>query len=164
MRILFERVDSHAELLEQLKRNSTSVLLGSDDEATKEFYRAATSHGVIGVCSQGHGISPFGFVDEANEEGWIGYSSNVANIDLRRCHTRFAIRLDGVFFSMLSQMADGSVIVVHELGVCRVSRSGELIWSCATDVVTDFSDSGDFVRIQTDEAMLLVDKEGGQKR
>jgi hypothetical protein len=161
MTIDFERVDSRSELVESLRRMERSMLLGNDDEATREYFRAAMPSCAIGVCSQGHGPKPGGLIDELNAEGWIGYNSRVANFDLRECRIRFVVRLDGVFFSILNQLADGSVIVVYELGVCRISRSGELLWNCTTDVVTDFSDDGTFVRLQTDEAELRVDKERG---
>ena len=116
---------------------------------------------MVGVCSQGHGIKPSGFIDEPNAEGWVGYNSKVASLDLRGCRARFVVRLDCVFISILGQMADGSVIVIYELGACRISRSGELIWNFTTDVVTDFSDEGNFVRLRTSESELRVDKELG---
>jgi hypothetical protein len=162
MKISFEHVDSRSELLEQLQASHVSLLIGDDDECAREFFIGAASRCRIGVCSQGHGVIPSGLIDETNMEGWVGYNSKVANVDLRGCHTRFVVVLDWVFYSILSQMADGSVIVVYELGACRISRSGKLIWNCTTDVVTDYSDCGDFVQLQTEAVELRVDKDRGQ--
>jgi hypothetical protein len=161
MSIPFDPIDSRSELLECLRRSGKSLLLGDDDEATNEYFNGAASQCTIGICSQGHGIKPSSRVNETNAEGWIGYNSKVANLDLRGCRIRFLVQLDCVFYAILDEMADGSVIVIHELGACRISRSGELIWTCSTDVVTDYSDGGGFVRLQTNEGEKRVDKDRG---
>jgi hypothetical protein len=161
MPILFDHVDSRSELVESLRCSGAAVLLGDEEEATREYFKAATPSCTIGVCSQGDGPRPAGFIDELNAEAWVGYNSKVANLDIRACCIRFVIQLDWVFYSVIDQMSDGSVIVIYELGACRVSRSGETIWSCTTDVVTDFSNDGECIRIQTDDAELKIDKEHG---
>lgn len=160
--VSLERVDSRSELQERLRRSPRSVLLGENDEASKEFFLARISNAAIGICSQGSGVKPSSLLDEPNGEAWIGYNSIIANIDLQSCRARFELPLDCVFYSIIGQMQDGSVIVVYELGACRVSRSGQFVWNHATDVVTHFSDEGDSLHLRTDEEEVNIDKENGQ--
>jgi hypothetical protein len=161
MNVSLELVTSRPELLEFLGHYQNAVLLGGNDESTREFFQCTINGGVIGVCSQGHGIRPIGLLDEAHEECWIGYNSRVANIDIRHFRVQFEITLDWVFYTILCRMPDGSVVIVYELGACRVSRSGTLIWNHTTDVVTDYSDEGDIVCLRTDEGEVRVGKEQG---
>lgn len=163
MSIFFQPIDSRSELLQRLKIGVCSVLVGDDDEATREFYIGAIPSCTIGVCSQGHGIKPSSFLDDSKCEGWIGFNCKVANIDLRKCERRFVVILDGVFYSIVSQVQDGSVVVVHELGACRISRAGELLWNCTTDVVLDFADRGNRLWLRTDDGEITVEKERGTR-
>ena len=104
------------------------------------------------------------FVDEPDGTAWIGYNSNVANVNLHSCRMNCAVDLGSVFFAILGQMHDGSVVAIHELGATRVSRLGEVIWTCPTEIVTDFSDEGKGVRLQTDIAEIRIDKETGARQ
>lgn len=160
-RILFERVDSCSELQERLKNSPHFTMLGKEDETHREYFLGTMSSCAIGICSQGHGPKPGNIIDVENNEAWIGYSSSIANVDLGACRERFVLMLDGVFYTILGHMEDGSVIVIHELGACRVDRSGRLMWSCATDVVTDFSEDSDVVRLLTDEGETTINKGTG---
>jgi hypothetical protein len=159
--ISFQRIDSRSELLERLRKTQRSVLLGGADEACREFFIAEVAEGAIGVSSQGHGIKPRSLVDESCGEVWIGYNSRIANVDLCLVSTRFDLGLDSVFYAIVAPMHDGSVIIVHELGACRVTRSGKFVWKRATDMVTDFSEDGGTLRLLTGEEELRIDKESG---
>lgn len=157
----FEQVDSFSELQERLRRSPHAVLLGKDNEAHREYFLGTMSSCTIGICSQGHGPRPGNVLDEQNSRVWIGYNSSIANVALGACRKRFILALDGVFYTILSCVGDGSVIVIHELGACRVGGSGRLMWKCATQVVTEFSDAGDVVRLLTDEGETRIDKDTG---
>jgi hypothetical protein len=161
MNVTLERIDSRSELQECLRKAGHSILLGGEDEGTKEFFVAAMAPCSIGICSQGHGPKPANLLDEANGGVWFGYNSNIASIDLCKCCPRFRVTLDGVFFTILGQMGDGSVIVIHELGACRINRSGDVLWSFTTDVVLDFADGGDVVHVRTEEGETRIEKDRG---
>ena len=161
MNVAFQQVDSISELRERLRKSPYPLLLGDDDEAPRHFYIGIISRCTLGVCSQGHGIKPSVLVDESREDFWIGFNSKVANVDLRSCRQRFVITLDCVFHAILGQMDDGSVIVVYELGACRVSRSGELLWNCSTGLVLDSVNAGRVLQIRTESGQFTIDKEHG---
>lgn len=162
MEIQLESIDSRSELLERL-RTARHVLLGDDDESAREFFIVHMPASLIGLCLQGHGILPSWFIDELNDIVWIGYNSKVANVNLSSCRMNFTIELDWVFFEILCQMDDGSIIVVHELGVVRINTSGEIVWAwVAGDVVTEFSDEGESVRLETEAGeTAVIDKRVG---
>lgn len=65
------------------------------------------------------------------------------------------------FFAFLSQLNDGSVVVIHELGDCRLDTSGKILWNCTTDEVTDFAEERAFVRLQTDAGVTTVNTTTG---
>lgn len=160
-RISFERVDSCSELQERLRIATHPVMLGKGDESHREYFLGTTPSCTIGICSQGHGPEPACLVVEQNNEAWLSFSSSIANVDLDTCRERFVLKLDGVLFTILGYMEDGSAIVIHELGACRVSRSGQLAWNHTTDVVTAFSDDGNVIRLQTDEGETKINKATG---
>jgi hypothetical protein len=85
----------------------------------------------------------------------------VANVDLRTCRARFVIALDCVCYTILSQIHDGSVIVIYELGASRISRSGALLWNRTTDVVVDFADGDQVLRLRTEGGEITVEKYRG---
>ncbi len=157
-----QRVESRAELLELLRTNTASVLLGEGEESWREYYLLTLPNCRIGVCSD-PGSRLSAMMDESDRAIWIGYSLFLARVDLTACRQQFALRLEGSFYETLPLMPDHSVIIIHELGVCRVSRSGDLVWHySASDVVTDFGDEGDLVRLRTwDEREVRIDKRLG---
>lgn len=157
----FRSIDSRSELLENLRQRTPSTLLGAEDEAPREFFLGVVQSCAIGICSEGHGLKPSLFVDESREEAWVGYNRKVANVDLCTCRTRFVVKLDSVFYAITSQMPDGSVVVVHELGACRINRAGELLWSHSSDIVVDFVDSDKDLRLHTDESEVVIEKATG---
>jgi len=161
MSIIFQRTGSQAELLERLKTLKHFVLLGKNDESPNEFFFSITSCCGIGVFSQGHGLAPFAVEDELNGDVWVGFNSKVANLALDDCISRFEVSLEGVFYSILGDIRDGSVIVIHELGACRISRDGKIRWSYSTDVIEDYSDEGNIIRLLTDSEEILIHKDKG---
>lgn len=163
MDIVLEAVDSRSELLERL-RVARHVLLGDEDECLREYVILHAPACEIGICSQGHGPVPSGFVDESEGGAWIGYNSKVAHVDLRSCRIDCIIELDSIFFAFLRQVHDESVIAVHELGATRMDSMGRVIWTCTTDVVTHFSDDETCLQLKTDMGEVRVDKETGATR
>lgn len=161
MNISFELVDSRSEMLEVLRRSPNAVSLGDSNESTKDFFKCDVKDCTIGIYSQGSGIKPSGFVDDATGECWIGFDSEIANIDLREGRVRFDLKLAWVFYTILCQMVDGSIVVIYELGACRIDRSGNVAWNCATDLVTDYCDRDSVVILRTDGGEVIVDKERG---
>jgi hypothetical protein len=164
MDILFEHVDSYSELREYIRQNPTAILLGAEDESHSQYYRCHIFRCKIGICSQHHGIAPCYFLDEEKEIAWIGYNSKIANIDLSSCEKRFVLELDTVIYTIIDRLPDGSVIVVYELGACRISGSGQVLWNYLTDVVTSFSTDEDYLLLQTDEEEITIDKERGLRQ
>ena len=163
MSIPLERIDSRSELRERL-RTTGHVVLGEDDESPREYFIVQTPACSIGICSQRHGPKPSVFIDESREIAWVGYNSKVANVSVRSCRRNFAVELESVFFAIVCQMYDGSVIAIHELGATRIGGLGGVIWTCATNVVTEFLDEGKDVRLRTDAGEVRIDKETGAKQ
>ncbi len=158
---MLRSIDSQSELLEFLRPRSPSVMLGADDEAVREFFVGAVQSCTIGICSQSHELKPAILVDQSRQEAWVGYNDKVANVDLRAGRTRFVAKLEFVFYTIASQMDDGSVVVVHELGACRISRAGEIVWRHSTDVVVDFVDGGKILSLTTGESEMVIEKTTG---
>jgi len=161
MNVSFQQIDTRSELLERLGRQQRSVLLGDDDEAPREFYVGGSPACTIGVCSQGLGVKPFSVVDEVAEEIWVGYNSKVANVDMLKCQTRFVVRLDCVFYTFLEAVRGDSVIVIYELGACRISRSGKVLWNHPTDLVLEYRDGGNVLYLRTSDGVMTIEKRQG---
>ncbi len=162
MDVHFEPVDSRAELLERLRREPRSVLVGQDEENPREFSLIALPNCLIGLCSNSHGIKPRALVDPVKRAIWLGFGCSVARVDIHACQ-QFTVTLSAPFYELLTQMPDGSLIVIHEVGACRIDRIGTLVWSfSANDIVTDFADEGDRVRVRTwDGGEVHIEKSSG---
>lgn len=157
-----EQLDSLSVLESRMKASQFSILLGEDDEYHRNYFLGISGSCAIGVCTQSHGLKPEIRVSEANEEAWVGYNNSIVNIDLNSYREIYHITLDCLFYTFLCQMEDGSIIVIYELGACRVGRAGELVWNRTTDVVTTFSDAEDSVHLQTEDEDIMIDKQSGK--
>ncbi len=165
MNLHIDPIDSRSELLERLRQEPRSVLVDEDEKYGRECYLVPLPNCLIGLCSSSHGIKPAALIDEADRAVWLAYSCSIARVDLAACRRQFTIRLDGPFYEVLTQMPDGSLIVIHELGVCRIDRTGNVVWSFSTsDVVTDFADTGEHVWVRTwDEREVRIHKTNGMQ-
>lgn len=161
MNVQLHRIDSHSELLEKL-RGKSHLLLGERDECHREYFVVHTASCDIGICSQGHGLKPSGLIDESGGAAWVGYNSEVANVNLNASSINFVVKLAWVFYEFLEQMSDGSVIAIHELGAVRIDRKGKVLWNRPTDVVVEFWSEGNSVCLRTDEGDIRIDKDSGE--
>jgi hypothetical protein len=84
-------------------------------------------------------------------------------VQLQTCCCKGEYALDCVFYEFLAVMSDGSAIVVHELGACRIEQGGEFVWNQPTGVVTDYRDAGSVVVVTTDGGEIHIDKESGTR-
>ena len=163
MNITFEKVDSHSELCERLKRGDKGVVLGDEDESPNEYFLASIPGCLIGICSEGHGIQPSILLDTASGAAWIGYNMKVVKLDTNECRMKCVVHLDSAFFAFMCRMPDRSVIVVHELGAVRISSSGSCLWNVSTDVVIDFGDCGNVVSLRTQDETISISKDQGNR-
>jgi hypothetical protein len=158
---LLERIDSLGELLERLRREKASVVVGAKDESHCEYFLMRFPECTVGICSQGQGIDPSLVPSDVTGDLWIGYNFSIAIVDLHSCVVKRVVDLGSLFHEILRIMDDGSAIVICELGALRIGGTGGIIWKVITDLVVGFSEQGDLLLLQTDGGTVRVDKGSG---
>jgi hypothetical protein len=164
MTLTFARVDSYSELIELLRRSARHIILGDSDESHREYWIATDHPCAVGICSQGHGIPPKVLQDPSRVLYWIGLNSRIACVDIEAGQVNCQCDLPCIFREFINLMSDGSVVVLHELGVVRANLSGELVWCHhASDLVTHFEVGPNTIQIHSENGVReLIDEETGR--
>ena len=131
--------DTKSELTAHLvETQRPSILLGSASEAPRKFYSFTVSHGEelyeIGVSASGLGIAPSAILLE-DKKVVVCFDTIVKWVDLLEMALTGCRRLDGAFFEFLPIKSNTEVLIVHELGICRVDSRGNFLWKLQTDIL-----------------------------
>ena len=65
----------------------------------------------------------------------VGHDAWLTWIDVRTATLIQSVRLGGVFYEFKPIGHEDQVLVLHELGACRVGKNGMTVWAVDTDVV-----------------------------
>lgn len=136
---------SKDQLVRYLNQFALGLLLGESNENEKEFYSATfrpiptmnPAMLAVGVCSEGHGISPEALLI-STELCLFGYNSEIAAIKIATGQLLFRRELDFLFHSLIPVPALNLILVMHETGAVAITTSGEPIWEFSRDVVEKF--------------------------
>ncbi len=119
------------------------ILLGENPDQENEFYSLAILSGNsegkklgIGVCSQGHGLTPNVLFLPQEMRIILGFNFNVALIDIKRKEILSDVQLDSLFYKFLHIYELDLVIAIHEIGVIAFSESGDFKWKLNRDIIT----------------------------
>lgn len=126
------------------KCDAGSLLLGKEAEQEIEFYSVIIHlewSGVhrfgIGICSEGHGLSPHLFLLPKSEILLFGLNKEVSAIDLNNREVYFRIKLDSLFRSFLPLSQESIILIFHEIGVIAISEEGDKLWKYERDIIAN---------------------------
>jgi hypothetical protein len=162
MRVAYEWVDIHIrqwrsrdELNGFLRTYGERIFVGTSAELETEFYSVSFEEEArepgnlfaVGVCNQGHGVTPQLLLDPVNRLCLFGVNSEVVGVNVRARRVEYQLPLECLFRAMIPVFERDLVLAVHEIGAqaFRASDGGE-VWSLARDVVEVARRDGDTVR------------------
>jgi hypothetical protein len=155
--------ESETSLMEHLRaRYNAYITLGDKIESPERFYSMEIDGLGVGISSR-FGIRPSAIV-VSNGIAIVGYDCRISGVDTRAVERLFDLATPAPFYCFLPGRDDRSVLVVHELGLRRISDDGAVKWSIDTDVVEEFQQRGTRVTLKamvTPKA-IVVDIENGQ--
>ncbi len=121
-----------------------NLLLGENSEQERQFHTAVIRLGTaglaqfgIGICSQGHGLTPTVLLRPNESKLLFGFNSEVVGIDLVSKQIAFTLPLDALFHAFLPLDDQNLVLVVHEIGTVALTWQGEAVWQFDEDIITN---------------------------
>ncbi len=137
--------ETKSEMLQFLaKCDSGSLLLGEDAEQEMQFLSALVSlewsgmhHFGIGICSEGHGLSPHLLLLPNSDILLFGFNNEVSAVSIKTREVAFRIKLDSLFYSFLYMRERGVILAVYEIGVMAITESGRKLWKYEKDIIMD---------------------------
>lgn len=124
--------------------NAGSLLLGESSEQEREFYSVTVFLGYaglrtlgVGICSEGHGITPGLLLQPTRSTLVFGFNSQVAGVNIADENIAFTVTLDSLFYHFLPLPEQDKFLVVHEIGAVALSSVGRILWKFNQDIVTD---------------------------
>lgn len=134
---------SKEELTKFVERNGGGVLIGESDEQEEEFYSATVRKElapdaepfVIGICSEGNGVTPQLFALPSQRICLIGVNSEVVALDVETRKVAYRIDLSYSFRNMVNVPAKDFILAFHETGVCAFREDGSIVWRYSRDLL-----------------------------
>ena len=121
-----------------------SILLGDDTDEARQFYSVVvylkwpTTSGAsfgVGICSEGHGLTPHLLVGSNTDLLIFGFNSEVIGISIEEKRPRFRIDLDYLFNSFIHLKKEQTILALHEIGVVALTEDGHERWRYSKDVI-----------------------------
>ena len=118
------------------------VLLGEDAEQQNAFFsleiRSGLSHTSslgIGICSEGHGVTPQILLLPHKGQLLFGLNSEATSVSVKDRSVVYRIHLDWLFRDVIHVEERGIILLFYEIGVIGIDEDGEQLWSCSTDMI-----------------------------
>ena len=145
MEVDFQSWASKDQLSSHLGRFEKAILLGESDDSEREFFSVAfrpiLTEGMqsvgVGVCSEGHGISPEALLI-STELCLFGLNSEIVAIKVADGQVAFRKTLGVLFHALVPIPALNLILVMHETGAVAIANSGAPLWQFSRDVVKKF--------------------------
>jgi hypothetical protein len=162
-------LESRSALTEYLEgQGCRHMLLGEHAEAPRKFYSIAIDRNgmraCVGIISSHFGIGPVAAcLDERIV--MVGYDNFVTAIDPAEAAEVFSLRLWGPFYCFIASDRRDAVVVVHEVGLLKLSQGGETLWSVDTDDIVEAAqprDDHSVVKIWGNAEPMLISVGSGQ--
>lgn len=136
-------VDSRNVLLDKLKQCVKGyVILGDNSEQEKDFYLVklfsqedGNEYFGIGIISEGHGLQPNIMVNHLENSIFFGFNKEVV---LFNCLNKVVVKryqIDSLFYNFVNLAEQNCVLVVHELGIIKITINGEKIWNYTSEII-----------------------------
>ncbi len=141
--ILLRSWQSKADLGEFIGRSSGGLLIGESTEEEKEFYSATVIKELaneaeplaIGICSEGHGVTPQLLTVPALRLCLFGVNCEVVAVDVEARHVAYSIDLGYSFRNMIHIPGKNLILAFHETGACAFREDGAVVWNFSKDVL-----------------------------
>ncbi len=151
------------------KCDAGSILLGEDEELPVDFYSVAVHLGAIklhrfgvGICSEGHGLTPQLLLQPTKNELIIGLNDEVVGVNVIEKTVDFKIGLDSLFYDFLPLDEYQTILVFHEIGVVVITEDGQEIWHYSKDIVEDYFVEKEWLHLKfMDAGMVKLDLSSG---
>jgi hypothetical protein len=163
---------SKDDLRNYLGRFEKGLLLEESDDAEREFFSAAfrpiASVGpqsiAVGMCSEGHGISPEVLLISP-EVCLFGLNSEIVAVRPADGQVIFRKRLDFLFHALIPIHALNLILVIHETGAVAITTSGDSVWEFSRDVVERFHITDNILRFDfMDSELAILDLASGREQ
>lgn len=138
--------ETKSEMLSYLSKcEAGSLLLGEDADQEMHFYSATVRLGQagvncfgIGICSEGHGLTPHLLLQPDAEVMVFGFNQEVVGINVKERKINFKIPLVSLFYNFLTLNQRQLILVIHEIGVVAITEEGKEIWRYDKDIINDW--------------------------
>ena len=151
--IPLEEIDSPGELQEILRQRK-GTLVGDIHGATHCYLlRLPEDAGpAIGLAAQTHGIAPKVLLDPRSGVAFASFGSTVTAFSVKNGDIKYSKELGTPVYELLRIDPDHSAVVLHELGLMKLSPSGERLWAHDTSLVEGHEVAGDVVTLLTEDS------------
>lgn len=167
------RWDSKNELLEYISQFGNQLLVGESAEQEAEFYSAALIREfgnaearplVIGICSEGHGVTPQLLPMPSSGLCLFGVNSEVYGVSVDAFRVQFHVKLRSLFRSMVPVPEAGLILIFHEIGAKAIQVDGSELWDFSRDVLESARIEGSTVHFEfMDSEPATVDALSGRE-
>ena len=145
-------VDSRGEL-EEILRKANGILIG-DAKSSGDFYTIeypSGSAGVpIGLAAESFGIEPSAMLDSQGIALTVAHGKMVSRVLTKDGAVVFNAEFISPVYEFIRFEDDGTVIVLHEIGLTKLSPAGNVAWEfSASDVIEGHTIAGDAITLQT---------------
>ena len=149
--------DSRSSLADFLAGSREEAIILETVETPRRFYslsvRRSGTEWRLGISSAYLGIKPVA-IQIRDDCVLVGYDQIVTAVDLATGRVKFEIRLVGAFYHFITLNKCQHFIIVSELGLTKLSVSGQLAWTIQTDIIE---------RVERDTDHLVIKIMGNPK-
>lgn len=166
--IEISRWESRTQMIRYLREGCAagSILLGEDAEMATEFYTATLYLGArasrfgIGICSEGHGLTPQMLL--LAEEGTLmfGFNREVVALSIMdmEIEPKFRMELPALFHRFVFLKRMSLILIFYEIGVVALSQTGHCLWQYERDLITDYLVTSDRLIVEfMDSPAVAID-------
>lgn len=144
--------DSRGEL-EEILRKANGILIGGT-KSSGDFYTIeypAGSAGVpIGLAAESFGIEPTAVLDSQGIALTVAHGKMVSRVLTKDGTIVFNVEFISPVYEFIRIEDEGTVIVLHEIGVTKLSPAGNVAWEfSASDVIEGHAVAGDAITLKT---------------
>ncbi len=148
--LTLREIDSSNELQEIL-RKSVGHLIGDDKSANHNYlinYPSSTGTKQLGLSAMSSGIKPTAFIDRDSDCIIVLHGSTLSRINISNPRNVIDCDLTTPIYEILRVNPDHSLVVLHELGMVKLTREGQILWATTTsDIVEEHTIAGNDVEL-----------------
>jgi hypothetical protein len=155
-----------------IERTGGGLLIGESDEQEEEFYSATVTKElapdaepfVIGICSEGNGVTPQLLALPAQRVCLIGVNCEVVALDVETRKVAYRIDLNYSFRNMINVPTEDLILAFHETGACAFREDGSIVWRYSRDLLEAAYLRGSTIYFEfMDSEPTMVDVGGGKE-